>query len=199
MSSESGTEITVEQAANHPMAVYVSIKPIKEDVSHLPIIARLIYMLIDVRELVNEHMNDPIYLRTLGKTRAKLHELNYALKIARDNRDIYIPNVGDNPRIITQREQILVELQQFENVQSDTKLATIEDWAIPYVQTTDTLTAYRFYHYKAMETYNVYFEMGVDRPKAIVVQHITPFDDYVARKVILDWCGDNLTKLEEEV
>jgi hypothetical protein len=182
-----GTTVNVEGLSSMPMAMYVSKNPVSKSFADLPVIARLIYPLVDVKGVVDDYMNNPIRLRTLGRAYGKLHELNYALKLAKENMKPYEADVGKNKRLVEQRSGVIIEINQLESVTSSSKLEFVDEWAIPYVQMVNPLTAYRVYHYLYDDLYKMYVEVGVDRPRVVIV--MSTFDDYVAKKVVERWCG----------
>jgi hypothetical protein len=181
-------ELALEDASEYPAAVYVSRRDATRDASALPLVARRLYALLDLRELVEEQLRDPARLRKLGATRRRLNDLNRELRQPFGSRKPYEGKNGHEKGLSKQRDIALADLEVLENSETHDRLELVEVWASAYVQTAQALTAYRPYRVEETERYSVYIEQGTDHPKAMVIIR-SGFDDALAQHAVQRWCG----------
>jgi hypothetical protein len=177
--------LNVEPAETERAAVYVSREPVSEDASGLPLVARRIYPLVAVRDLVEERLNSADVRRRIGQVRGKLSKINGELRLPYASREPFVGDSGERQRLAKQRDDVLVELAEAESTPADDRYARIEPWAEPYLQLPEPLTAYRPYRVERGAGYTLYVE-DVQRARAIVV--CSAFADGLARRVISKWC-----------
>jgi hypothetical protein len=179
--------LNVEPPETEKVAVYVSREPVTEDASALPLVARRIYTLVALRDLVEERLNSADVRRHIAQVRGKLSRVNEELRLPYASREPFVGDSGERQRLAKRRDDVLVELAEAESTPADDRYARIEPWAEPYLQLPEPLTAYRPYRVERGAGYALYVEENVLRARAIVVCE-AGFVDGLARRVIAKWC-----------
>jgi hypothetical protein len=178
--------VPLEDVVTSSYSVYISKKPVIKDVAELTKISRHIYPLLDMSQLVEELANDVQKETAIKRHSIQLAKINTDLKLEKDSREPFEAHRNIDKAKVTKRDTLIFALEMEERTAASDRWEEIDEWARLYIQLPEPLTAYRTYYQLQEDTYTLYIEENVSKPKAIVV--CTTFADSVAKKVIEEWC-----------